>query len=303
MEDLQAEFLTFLQVNKGASPHTLEAYASDLVQFFAFLGFEEGLPSAPDLERVDHLQVRRYLGWLQGQGYTKRSVARKLAALRSFYRFLCREGRLALNPVKGVSTPRMGLRLPRFLDAGEMAGLVEAPRGDSPGELRDRAMLETLYAAGLRVSELVGLNLEDVDASAGMVQVLGKGGKERVVPLGSQAIAALDRYLPVGRDRLLAGRAGGGTEKALFLSRLGRRISTRSVRNIVQRYSEGLDAARRPSPHTIRHSFATHLLDNGADLRAVQELLGHASVSTTQIYTHVTRERLRAVYQQAHPRA
>ncbi len=304
MSVLVEEFLAYLEVNRGASPHTIAAYGSDLAQFFAFLGRAQGPSAAEELAGVDATRVRAFVAYLVGRGYTRRSVARKLAAVRSFFRYLCRSGRLERNPVQGVATPRVGRTLPRFLQVSEVAALVESPRDDTPLGLRDRALLEVLYGAGLRVSEAVGLDLGDVDRSAGLVRVAGKGGRERVVPLGGEALRALDAYLAGGRPRLLlARRRGAEGERALFLSRSGRRLSARAVRQIVSRYAEVTLPGRAPSPHTLRHSFATHLLDNGADLRAVQELLGHASVSTTQIYTHVTRERLRAVYQRCHPRA
>lgn len=302
MTDLRQDFLTFLSVQKGASPHTLEAYANDLSQFFDQMGL--GLaPSAEDLGALDHLQIRRYLAYLQGRGYTRRSIARKLAALRSFFRYLCRTERLEHNPVKGVPTPKAGRQLPRFLHVDEAAALIERPRGETILGQRDRALMEVLYAAGLRVSELAGLDLEDVDASVGTVRVMGKGGKERIVPLGSEALGALGAYLDVARPRLLSRRRDGRGERALFLNRSGRRLSVRSIANVVKHYAREATPGREVTPHTLRHSFATHLLENGADLRAVQELLGHASVSTTQIYTHVSRERLRAVYQKTHPRA
>lgn len=303
MIDLQEEFLDYLKVQKGASPHTIEAYASDLAQFFSFLGLADQLPREEDLAALTHAHLRRYLGFLQSRGYTRRSVARKLAAVRSFFRYLCRQERLDQNPAAGVSTPKIGRQLPRFLHVPEVTAILERPRLDTPLGLRDRAMLEVLYASGLRVSEAVGLDLDAVDSSAGYVRVMGKRSKERIVPLGSEAISAVAAYLEAGRPRLLRRNRAGAGERALFLNRFGQRLSARSVRNLVQRYGGEALPGRRPSPHTFRHSFATHLLDNGADLRAVQELLGHASVSTTQIYTHVTRERLRAVYQKTHPRA
>lgn len=299
--DLLDEFLQYMRCGKGASRHTLEAYSYDLGQFFEFIGLRDQTPTLERLAEVDHLRVRRYLAFLQGQGYNKRSVARKLAALRSFYRFLCRENRLSCNPVRGVSTPKLGRRLPRFLQTGEISRVLDGQPRDTATALRDRALLEVLYATGIRVSELVGLNMEDVDASAGLVRVRGKGGKERIVPLGSAAIAALGDYLAGARSALAP--VSDGAEAPLFVSRLGRRLAVRTVRDIVRRHTAQLAWPKPPSPHTFRHSFATHLLDNGADLRAVQELLGHASVSTTQIYTHVTRERLKAVYEKAHPRA
>lgn len=319
MSNLLDEFLEYMLGVKQASRHTLEAYSSDLLQFFDFLGWGEDVLRLDDLDRIDHLTARSYLAYLQGNGYTRRSIARKLAALRSFFRFLCREGRLERNPLRGVKTPKVGRRLPRFLQAAEMAVLLEKPEATTPLGSRDRAILETLYATGMRVGELVGLDLSDVDCSSGHVLVTGKRGKERIIPLGSEAIGAIGHYLGVSRPLLLArrgdagdgsgvgsgvtGGTGGTGEPALFLNRQGDRISPRGVRYVVNRHSAGLVLGRPLSPHAMRHSFATHLLDNGADLRAVQELLGHASVSTTQIYTHITRERLRAVYQRTHPRA
>ncbi len=292
------EFLAYLRAERGASPHTVSAYAADLGQFAAFL---ERLPSPPgDMTAVGHLHVRAFLAFLQSKRYSRRSVARKLAAVRTFFRFLARRG-LPANPARSVATPRLGRRLPRFLQEREAGALVERPDPRTPLGRRDRALLEVLYGAGLRVGELVRLDLEDVDSSRGLLHVRGKGGRERLAPLGSRAIAALAAYLDGGRPALLGG--GGAGERALFLNCRGGRLSARGVRDVVARHSAGLGNGGAVSPHTLRHSFATHLLDNGADLRAVQELLGHASVSTTQIYTHVTRERLRAVYERAHPRA
>lgn len=236
-------------------------------------------------------------------GNSRRTIARKMAALRSFFRFLCREKHVDRNPLEGISTPKVGRQLPRFLHIDEVTSTLEGPTADTPLGRRDRALLEVLYAAGLRISEVTGLNLEDVDASVGVVMVTGKGGKERLVPIGSEAIRALGKYMEEGRGRLLSKRGHGGEgENALFLNRFGRRLSARGVRDIVYRYTE-VGTGRAVNPHALRHSFATHLLDNGADLRVVQEFLGHASISTTQIYTHVTKERLRRVYKETHPRA
>lgn len=260
----------------GFSPHTLDAYLRDVSVFLDYAG-----------QDFSPRTLRRYLGHLLDAGYARKSVARKLAAIRSFLKLHgLQEGRLPRLP----KVPRM---LPRTLQTRQAAEVLSVPEGDGPLALRDRAILELLYATGVRVSELCGLDLEDVDSSDGIARVMGKGGKERLVPVGSLAIAALGAYLKSGRPTL----AGGSGCAALFLNRSGGRLSTRSVRTVVTRSSGR--AGLRASPHTLRHSAATHLLEGGADLRSVQELLGHASLSTTQIYTHVSRERLKAIYDAA----
>ncbi len=304
-EDLQASFLEYLTVIKGASIHTIEAYAAHLQQFFSALGWNEGLPQLEDIARVKHIQIRQYLAFLHGQGYTRRSIARKLASLRSFYRYLCKERGLSINPLRGIATPKLGRRLPLFMQKEEAADLIQRPDQISPIGKRDRAIMEVLYATGMRVSEIVDLDMIDVDSSAGLVHVKGKGGKDRIIPLGSEAIAALGEYLQSVRPKFAWAKNTIIPEKGepLFVNRSGTRISVRSVRNIVKKYADRVPITAHVTPHVFRHSVATHMLDNGADLRAVQELLGHASLSTTQIYTHVTRERLRSVYLQAHPRA
>jgi site-specific recombinase XerD len=248
---------------------------------------------------MDVSTVRRFLAYLHDQGYSKRSIARKHSALRSFMRFLVREGHLTLNPAAMIPLIKKGRPLPGFLYSPDVERLIESQDISSPLGTRDRAILETLYGAGLRVAELVSLDLGDVDSSVGYVQVVGKGGKERFVPLGSKAIEALGLYFARGRSRL----ARNPGERALFLNARGSRLTDRGVREIMTRCSRKAGLAGAPSPHTLRHSFATHMLDAGADLRSVQEMLGHASVSTTQIYTHVTKERLKEVYLRAHPRA
>lgn len=286
-EPLQA-FFDFLRAQRGASERTLAAYRVDLRQFGRL---------CPSWATGDVHTLRRYLAQLQAAGYERRTIARKLAAVRSFYRFLVLDGRLAQSPAQYLRTPKVPRTLPRTLSERQAAEVVAAPDASTPHGLRDQAILELLYGAGLRVSECCGLDLADVDfdARGGTVRVLGKGGKERVVPFGTHAAEALRRYLKLGRPRLAAGVTQGFP---LWLNRDGGRLSVRSVHAMVTRSSGGAAA-----PHTLRHAYATHLLDRGADLRAVQELLGHASLSTTQIYTHVTRERLKQVYLQAHPRA
>ncbi|MCL4424218.1 MAG: tyrosine recombinase [Firmicutes bacterium] len=299
MSELLDEFLTYL-VAKNASPRTVESYSFDLRQFFSLLE-REGI----SLPSVDALFLRKYLAYLKEKGYTKKSVARKQASLRTFFKHLVERGILEQNPATGFATVKLERSLPGFLYQSEVESLLAIPDGSLLGR-RDLALLETLYATGLRVSELVGLNLTDVDYSVGFVLVVGKGGKERFVPLGSVAIQRLGEYLERSRPTLaLRGekRKDREARRALFLNKLGGRLSARSVARLLDKYVGILAIRRRVTPHTLRHSFATHLLEEGADLRAVQEMLGHASVSTTQIYTHVTKKRLREVYRRAHPRA
>lgn len=293
MKEHLDHFLRYQRVEKNASNHTLVNYERDVLQFSAFLCDDK-----IGVKEVNRLMLRRYLAYLQQRGYARSSIARKLSSLRSFFRFLVREGICAENPLQHLSTPKQARLLPGFLYKDDCFALLQAPDESDLGK-RDRAILELLYASGLRVSELVGLGLRDVDWRQGSVLVFGKGAKERIVPVGRVACASLETYLAVSRPRLL--RQPG--EKAFFLNRFGGRLTDRSVRRLVDKYVSKAAIDQQVSPHTLRHTFATHLLDNGADLRSVQEMLGHVSVSTTQIYTHVTKERLKAVYKQAHPRA
>lgn len=302
MEAYRTGYLTYLQAERNASQHTLLSYTRDLDQFLNFWA-SEGVPRAEQRpEDVNYLLVRRYLASLQREGYSKRSVARKLSAVRSFFRFLCKTDVLEVNPALQVSTPKQEKKIPEFHYEGEVLELLMCPNSRTPRGVRDRAILETLYATGIRVSELVGLNLTDVDYSLGQVRVFGKGRRERIVPIGSEAISALGTYLEHARPKLLAA-APERAERALFLNQRGLRLTDRGVRYLMERYVQKTAIQRQCSPHTIRHSFATHLLNRGADLRAVQELLGHINLSTTQIYTHVTKERLKQVYERAHPRS
>lgn len=295
-------FLTQLALEKGVSPNTLDAYAHDIQCFIDFLG--DAFEGKSEPSEVTHLEVRAYLANLQKARYSRRTIARRLAAVRSFFTYLCRKGICPTNPARGVSAPKLGRMLPRFLHEEDVESLIEAPATDTALGLRDRAILETLYAAGLRVNELVGLNIGDVDLERGFVRAFGKGGRERVVPIGEHAATALKQYIGKGRPRLAGVRSDAHSDSgALFLNYRGRRLSTRAVQLMVDRYIRKVSIDKKVSPHAIRHSFATHLLDHGADLRAVQELLGHVSISTTQIYTHVTREKLKLVYDRAHPRA
>jgi len=297
---LVEQFLDHLDLERNFSAHTVRCYATDLRQFCAFLAGRAGAPGGLEaaLLGLTATTVRAYLAHLRTQGYHKATVARKLASLRSFYKYLVRTERIEASPVSVVRTPKQDRRLPACLDSEQIAALLEAPDPTTLGGARDRAILETLYSGGLRISELVGLNVEDVDELSEVARVRGKGRKERLVPLGSKALEALDAYRP--RRAAAGAEAGRGP---LFVNRFGRRISARSVRRRMDRHlrTAGLDAA--VSPHTLRHSFATHLLNAGADLRSVQEMLGHRSLSTTQIYTHLTTRRLREVYERAHPLA
>lgn len=274
------------------SPHTLAAYRRDLEQLTAFVERETG--RIPEVADIDHLLLRRFLALL-GKRAKKSSVGRKLAAIRSFFRFLVRLGVVEKNPAELIATPKKENRLPFHLDIDQVTTLVEAPQDEDKHVLRDRAVLELLYSCGLRVSELTGLAIGDLDLSGGMVRVLGKGGKERIVPVGSRAIEAVRKYLE--------GRGDPAVSGPLFLNTRGRRINRRSVARIVDTHVLRIAAFKRISPHILRHTFATHMLEGGADLRAIQELLGHASLSTTQKYTHVGIDRLMEVYDKAHPKA
>jgi integrase/recombinase XerC len=292
MTDPLEAFLRHLRVERRASPHTVRSYRSDLEQFGTFLGEVTGDRTVgAALPALDARLVRAYLARLHGRGLDPVTVARKLAVLRTWLRFLVRRGVLSRNPAQAVRGPRLGRKLVSFLPVDEARDLVEA--GDLP--VRDRALLELLYATGLRVSELAGLDLDDVDLDRDTrsVRVVGKGGKERVVPFGAKAAAALDGYLAV------RGRVSG----PLFRGRGGRRLGVRAIFEMVRRRARASGIRRRVSPHTLRHTCATHLLDAGADLRFIQELLGHSRLSTTQRYTHVGSEQLMRVYDRSHPRA
>ncbi|HZG77945.1 MAG TPA: tyrosine recombinase XerC [Paenibacillus sp.] len=292
-------FLLAQEMEHNASPYTIRHYASDLAQFLEFLRTQ----SCDDLSAVTYMTVRSFLASLHEKQLAKRSVARKLSALRSFFRFLMQEGRVSSNPMQSIRSPKLDKPLPKFLYPEQTIGLLTSPDDATPLGSRDRAMFELLYSSGLRVGELVGLDLDMVRLDLGMALVLGKGGKERWVPVGEHASDALRVYIERGRSALLAKSAAGGAERAMFLNRDGTRLSDRSVRRILDKYVDRLADVNGISPHTLRHTFATHLLEAGADLRSVQELLGHAHLSTTQVYTHVTKDHLQSIYNRAHPRA
>ena len=292
MQQALKTYLSCLAVERNASPHTVAAYRRDLEQFIAFAVRERGEGVTP--AQVDHLLIRRFLALLH-KDRKKSSIGRKLAAIRSWFSYLLRNGAIAANPAELVSTPRQEKKLPHHLSIDEVSTLVDAPVGTEELSLRDKAILETLYSCGLRVSELTGLDVGGVDRENGFVRVLGKGGKERVVPVGSEALKALNAYLLERHEPPYTA--------PLFTNYRGGRLTRRSVARIVDRYILHLAAMKKASPHTLRHTFATHVLEGGADLRAIQELLGHASLSTTQKYTHVSIDRLMEVYDKAHPKA
>ncbi len=297
MDQALAEFLRHLGLERNASTHTVKSYREDLTQAMAFFVEKLGPRSTP--RDLTTRTVRAYLAWLSEQGYAKTTIARRLAALRSWFRFLCRQGMIDANPCEGLRGPRQDKKLPHFLTQEEVERLLAAPRGNDPFAQRDRAILETLYSTGMRVAELVGVNLDDLDLESGFVTTRGKGRRERLVLLGEPAKRALTTWL---QARSILGETFKN-QPAIFLNQRGSRLTTRSVGRLLERYLAiaGLDP--RTSPHTLRHSFATHLLDAGADIRGVQELLGHRSLSSTQIYTHVSTQRLHDCYQKAHPRA
>lgn len=282
------DYVNWLKVS-GFSPETVKAYEKDLQEFM------QTLPK--DSQEVNRNHIRRYLGLVQARGCSKRTAARKLAALRSYYRYRLLSQQSSTNPAQTIRTPKFGKPLPKFLYPDTVSCLLALP-DDSPLGLRDRAMLELLYATGIRVGELVALEEKDFRQDSNQLLVTGKGNKQRLLPIHAQAVIALEQYLQRGRPQLLH-----TATPALWLNNNGGVLSQRGVRWILTKYCKRLAQVRSVSPHVIRHSFATHLLENGADLRTVQELLGHSSLSSTQVYTHVTRERLKAVYDKSHPRA
>lgn len=341
MEEAVNGFIRYLSSERNVSPHTLRNYLSDLAQFGQFLKrvSEKETLSAEALRDVDHMTIRAFLSDLYDKGISKASLARKVSALRTFFSYLYRESSAGNNPGKMVSTPKKEKGLPRFLSVDEMDRLLKAPSGGDIPTVRNRAILETFYSCGLRIGEIVAVNLEDISLSDGLIRVKGKGRKERIVPIGSKAVDAIQKYLGVSSKLRIAGcgsrneklevsskmrnadcgsrnekdeaqrndipqsavRIPHSTGSPLFLNRYGRRITTRSVHRIVEKYKK-LSGLWDMTPHSIRHSFATHILDGGADLRSVQEMLGHVSLSTTQRYTHVSMDKLMEIYDKAHPR-
>jgi integrase/recombinase XerC len=299
LEQGLAEFLTHLGLERNASEKTVKSYREDLTQALDFARDRLKKPRV-DPEDWNTRLIRAFVAWLHDRGYAKATIARRLAAVRSFGKFLSRQGVLDENPARGLRGPRLDKKLPHFLTLADVQKLLVAPAETEWAGRRDRAILETLYSAGVRVSELVGLDVADADLNDGVITVRGKGKKERLALLGPNARTAVLRWLDDRADLLRNARADS---PAIFLNRAGGRLTTRSVGRLLEKYLRVAGLDPRTSPHTLRHSFATHMLDAGADIRGVQELLGHKSLTTTQVYTHVTTQRLQSSYQKAHPRS
>ena len=297
MENYIDQFMAYLEIERNYSQNTVSSYRTDLLDFKNFLLETNG--SLPSIGEIDRLTIRSYLAYLQERQLARSSVLRKLSSIRSFFRYLCRHDHLDVNPTATLATPKAQRKLPEFLELSEVEALLEAPDAGTIIGLRDRAILELLYSTGMRVSELLALDLTDLDRQTALVKVRGKGKKERMLPVGGAAILALDNYLAYRHEL-----GGGESAQAIFLSQRGTRIPDRkSILRRIKKHTQAAGIRKKITPHTLRHTFATHMLNAGADLRSVQELLGHASLSTTQIYTHVTADRLKRVYEKAHPRA
>jgi integrase/recombinase XerC len=305
MQDYLDRFVQHLKYERNVSEHTLRNYLSDLEQFQNYLCpvGPSGARRPIDIAQIDHITIREYLAKLYQEKRKKTSIARKLATLRTFFKYLCREQVLEANPARLVSSPRLDKKLPKVLSVDDVVKFIETPDTETVLGVRDRAILELLYATGMRVAELTGLNLADIDFKHDSALVRGKGRKERIVPFGSKAKESLQAYLRVRGELLIEAREESRDPLALFLNYQGTRITTRSVGRMLDKYVQECAMANEISPHSLRHSFATHLLSAGADLRAIQELLGHARLSTTQIYTQVSMETLMEVYDKAHPKA
>jgi integrase/recombinase XerC len=298
MDQALADFLRHLGLEKNASAYTVKSYREDLTQVVAFFRERAGPTVRPD--QISTRLLRSFLAWLHDQGYARTTISRRIAAVRSWCRFLCRQGTIQKNPADGLRGPKLDRKLPHFLNKSDIQRLLAGPSAETGLGKRDRAILETLYSAGLRVSELVGLEMDDLDLNDGVATVRGKGRRERLALIGDAARQAIGKWLDA-RAALLEGN--GRSSVAVFVNKNGTRLSTRSVGRLLVKYLNKTGLDPRTTPHTLRHTFATHLLDAGADIRGVQELLGHKNLTTTQIYTHVSTQRLQESYQKAHPRA
>lgn len=297
MELQLKDFIHFLLVEKGLAKNTMISYERDLKNYLEFLQKTEGMSDLNDVQRI---HIVHFLGKLKEEGKSSKTLARHIASIRAFHQFLIREKVTGSDPSVHIDTPRHERSLPKVLSLKEVERLLDAPQGKDHYDLRDKAMLELMYATGVRVSELIGLNVGDAHLTMGFVRCIGKGNKERIIPLGRTATAAIQKYLDEGRSQFVSKKH---KEEALFLNHHGKRLTRQGFWKILKRLTAEAGINKELTPHTLRHSFATHLLENGADLRAVQEMLGHVDISTTQIYTHVTKTRLKDVYSQFHPRA
>lgn len=297
MEDNLKDFIHYLIVEKGLAKNTIISYERDLKSYVKYL---RNVESIKDLNEVQRTQIVQFLKFLKEQEKSTKTMARHIASVRSFHQFLLREKAVDHDPSVHIETPQLERSLPKVLNMQEVETLLDSPKTLDHYGLRDKAMLELLYATGIRVSELIGLNMGDVHLTMGFVRCIGKGSKERIIPIGRTATMVLEQYLQEGRSRFVSKKY---RDEALFLNHHGKRLSRQGFWKILKRLTEEAGIEKELTPHTLRHSFATHLLENGADLRAVQEMLGHADISTTQIYTHVSKTRLKDVYKQHHPRA
>mgnify|MGYP006292120003 CR=1 FL=1 len=303
MTDQIKKYIGYLKVERNASDHTITSYSTDLEQFISFLSDEYGREaSAIDPDSIRRLDIRLWLGKLNESGFSRNSIARKTASVRSFFKYLFTRGVIRRNPAHLLVIPKAEKRLPKTVQPEDISRMMELASGDDPWIIQDRAILELFYATGMRLSELTGLNVEHLDLNAGQVKVTGKGNKQRIIPLGREAIKACKNHLNC-RQELFSSKTDAEDAKAMFIAPRGRRIYPRQVQNIVKHYLLRTSEITQKSPHVIRHSFATHMLDAGADIRTIKEFLGHASLSATQIYTHTSVERLKQVYSKAHPRA
>ncbi len=297
------KYLKYLRIERNASPHTITSYENDLKQFLEFLSEHFGLEdSEPDINSIERLTIRLWLGELSEEDYAKSSIARKVAALRSFFKYAFKRGLIEKNPAHLLIVPKKDKPLPVTATPEDLNRMMEQAEGDNPRSIQDRAILELFYSTGIRLSEMVGLNIDDVNIELNQIKVLGKGSKQRIVPVGKRALEALKRHLQ-NRTTLFGPRTDPDAKKALFLASGGQRIYGRAVQRLVKDYLMKASEVTQKSPHVLRHSFATHLLDKGADIRVIKELLGHANLAATQVYTHTSVERLKNVYELAHPRA
>lgn len=302
MKQLVDKFLRYLEIERNSSPHTIISYRTDLEQFTEFITSEKNIASSPDINKITRLDIRMWLGELSEQGLARSTMARKVASIRSFFKYCFKRGHIAKNPAHLLILPKQQKRLPKTINSPDIEQIMELADGDSPAEVQNRAIMELLFGTGIRLSELTQLNLADLNFGQKQVTVQGKGNKQRIVPIGAHALNALRKHLE-HRALLHGKRTDNDAKRAVFLAAGGQRIYSRFVQRVVKKLIESVSEVQQKSPHVLRHSFATHLLDAGADIRVIKELLGHANLSATQVYTHTSVEHLKNIYKQAHPRA